>query len=152
MRSKRGQFVGSALKYRAGSGTTIQIRRSLAGQMSITYLQGWPAKVWPTKARRHSFFDVALTVVHYLLQASKTDTNSIGMNVSDMTVNKPLIAIEKGPQLFRASTSADRKAQRILINFYSVRDDGRSHLIMQIASSNWTILGNGQKTGDVLPT
>ncbi len=50
------------------------------------------------------------------------------MDVSDMTVNKPLVAIEKSPQLFRASASADWKARRVLINFYSVNSDGKKTL------------------------
>ncbi|KAF6227265.1 hypothetical protein HO133_008708 [Letharia lupina] len=71
------------------------------------------------------YADIALTVADYLLQAAKTDTKGIGMDVSDMTVNKPLIATGNGPQLVRASASADWNARRVLINFYSVTGDGK---------------------------
>ena len=47
------------------------------------------------------------------------------MDVSDTTVNKPLIATGNGPQLVRASASADWNARRVLINFYSVTGDGK---------------------------
>ncbi|KAF6235872.1 hypothetical protein HO173_006068 [Letharia columbiana] len=70
------------------------------------------------------YADIALTVADYLLQAAKTDTKGIGMDVSDMTVNKPLIATGNGPQLVRASASADWNARRVLIDFYSVTGDG----------------------------
>lgn len=50
------------------------------------------------------------------------------MDVSDMTVNKPLIASENKPQLFRASASADWKARRVLIDFYSVGTDGKKSI------------------------
>ena len=46
------------------------------------------------------------------------------MNVSDMTVSKPLIASGQGRQLFRASGSADWKIQLVKILFYSVTPDG----------------------------
>ena len=66
-----------------------------------------------------------MTVADYLLQATKIDTKGIGMDVSDMTVNKPLIATGNGPQLFRASASADWNARRVLIDFYSVTAHGK---------------------------
>ena len=47
------------------------------------------------------------------------------MNVADMTVYKPLVATGNGPQLFRASASADWNAQRLSINFYSVDGAGK---------------------------
>ncbi len=47
------------------------------------------------------------------------------MNVSEMTVSKPLIASGNGPQLFRASASADWDARRLFMNFYSVTADGK---------------------------
>ena len=50
------------------------------------------------------------------------------MDVSDMAVNKPLIASGHAPQLFRASASADWKDRRALINFYSVNATGKKTL------------------------
>lgn len=47
------------------------------------------------------------------------------MDVSEMAVNKPLIATGSGPQLFRASASADWNARRLSMNFYSVMADGK---------------------------
>ena len=47
------------------------------------------------------------------------------MDVSNMKVNKPLIATGSGPQLFRASASADWTMRRVLISFYSVTTDGK---------------------------
>ena len=48
--------------------------------------------------------------------------------MSDMTVNKPLIASGKSPQLFRASASADWKACRVSIDLYSVSADGKKSI------------------------
>ena len=47
------------------------------------------------------------------------------MDVSNMKVNKPLIATGNGPQLFRTSASADWKTRCVLINIYSVTIDGK---------------------------
>lgn len=47
------------------------------------------------------------------------------MDVSNMKVDKPLIATGNGPQLFRASASSDWNARRVLIDFYSVTIDGK---------------------------
>ena len=47
------------------------------------------------------------------------------MTVSDMVVEKPLIATGKGPQLFRASASADWKFHQVTIHIYSVTTDGK---------------------------
>lgn len=47
------------------------------------------------------------------------------MDVSNMNIKKPLIASGNGPQLFRASASADWNARCVLINFYSVTTDGK---------------------------
>ena len=47
------------------------------------------------------------------------------MDVSEMTVIKPLIAAGNGPQLLRASASADWHTRRVLIKFYSFTANGK---------------------------
>lgn len=71
------------------------------------------------------YADIALTVADHLYKTAGTDAKEIGMNVSDMNVKKPLIVTGNGPQLFRASASADWNVQRVLIDFYSVIADGK---------------------------
>ncbi|KAL8714640.1 MAG: hypothetical protein Q9220_001589 [cf. Caloplaca sp. 1 TL-2023] len=71
------------------------------------------------------YADIALTITDHLLQASEMDTTTTGMNVSGMTVTKPLIATGNGPQLFRASGSADWSARKVEIKLYSVTSEGK---------------------------
>lgn len=47
------------------------------------------------------------------------------MAVSNMVVDKPLIATGKEPQLFQVSASADWKSRNVTIRFYSVTADGK---------------------------
>lgn len=63
------------------------------------------------------------------------------MAVSDMLVEKPLIATGKGPQLFRASASADWKSRQVTMHIYSVTAEGRkttdhAHCKINYASSS----------------
>lgn len=69
--------------------------------------------------------DVALTLGDYLLKESKKSTAALGMAVSDMVVEKPLIATGKAPQLFRASASADWKSMQADILIFSVTPEGK---------------------------
>ncbi|KAF4634248.1 hypothetical protein G7Y89_g3862 [Cudoniella acicularis] len=71
------------------------------------------------------YADVALTIADYLFRVRYENTKETGMNVSDMNVMKPLIATGGGPQLFRASASANWTTQRISINIYSITADGK---------------------------
>lgn len=68
---------------------------------------------------------MALTIGDYLLKAHEADTESVGMNVSEMTVTKPLIATGTGPQLLRVSGSADWNSRLLTLSFYSVTADGK---------------------------
>lgn len=68
---------------------------------------------------------MALTVGDYLLKISNQNTEGIGMAISNMVVDKSLLANEKGAQLFRAAASADWKSRQVTMNFYSVTTDGK---------------------------
>lgn len=46
------------------------------------------------------------------------------MNLSDTTVTRPVFGTGNGPQLFRASASADGKGQSVALHFYSASADG----------------------------
>jgi naphtho-gamma-pyrone polyketide synthase len=74
--------------------------------------------------------DVALTLGDYLFKdylskEPKKITADCGMAVSDMVVEKPLIATGKGPQLFRASASADWKFMQADVHIFSVTPEGK---------------------------
>ena len=69
--------------------------------------------------------DVALTIGDYLLKASKQQTDNVAMAVSNMSVEKPLIATGNGPQLFRASATAEWTAKQVAIAIYSVTAEGK---------------------------
>lgn len=69
--------------------------------------------------------DVALTVADYLAKASKQHTENTAMAVSNMVVENPLIGSDKGPQLFRASATADWKAREARVHIYSVNQNGQ---------------------------
>ncbi len=63
------------------------------------------------------------------------------MAVSDMVVEKPLIATGKGAQLFRASASADWKSYQVTIYIYSVTAEGKkttdhAHCVVNYASQD----------------
>lgn len=68
---------------------------------------------------------MALTIGEYLLKATAAHDESTGVDVADMKVEKPLIATGNGPQLFRASASADWSAQKASVHFYSVNTEGK---------------------------
>ena len=69
--------------------------------------------------------DIALTLSDYLLKASNKETEGVGLEVSNMVVEKPLVAHGKGTQLFRASASADWKTNKVIIEIYSVTTEGK---------------------------
>lgn len=66
-----------------------------------------------------------MTIGDYLLAISDKQSDSVSMAVSDMVVEKPLIATGKGAQLFRASASADWKSRQVTIQIYSVTAAGK---------------------------
>lgn len=68
---------------------------------------------------------MALTMGDYLLKANAVHDHLSGLDVAEMKVEKPLIAVGKGPQLFRASASADWSKEAVVINFYSINSVGK---------------------------
>ncbi|KAK4692542.1 hypothetical protein P7C71_g4683, partial [Lecanoromycetidae sp. Uapishka_2] len=71
------------------------------------------------------YADIALTIGDHLLHISEKKLDGVSMAVSDMVVEKPLIATGKGAQLFRASASADWKSRQVTIHIYSVTAEGK---------------------------
>ena len=71
------------------------------------------------------YADIALTIADYLLQAIGKPKQGVGMDVSTMTVQKPLIAAASGPQLFRVSASADWSSGVVSLSFYTLSADGK---------------------------
>ena len=55
----------------------------------------------------------------------KSGKKHAAMNISDMVIEKPLIAKKEGTQLLRASVQADWVCGHLVINFYSVTEKGQ---------------------------
>ncbi|KFY68272.1 hypothetical protein V496_01192 [Pseudogymnoascus sp. VKM F-4515 (FW-2607)] len=71
------------------------------------------------------YADVAMTIANYMMKAIDMQGSEIGLDVGDMKVDKPLIALPAGnPQLFRVSGSAKWASKTISLAFYSVNDQG----------------------------
>ena len=68
---------------------------------------------------------MALTVADYVHKQLHLDSGKGDLNVCNMKVEKPLIAQEDGPQLFRVSGTYDASAQKIKFDFYSVTSEGK---------------------------
>ena len=68
---------------------------------------------------------MALTVADYVHKQLHLDSGKADLNVCHMKVEKPLIAQEDGPQLFRVSGTFDPNAQKIKFDFYSVTAEGK---------------------------
>lgn len=68
---------------------------------------------------------MALTVADYVHKQLHLDSKKGDLNVCHMKVEKPLIAEEDGPQLFRVCGTYDANAQKINFEFYSVTSEGK---------------------------
>ena len=68
---------------------------------------------------------MALTVADYVHKQLHLDSGKGDLNVCNMKVEKPLIAQEDGPQLFRVGGIYDANAQKINFDFYSVTSEGK---------------------------
>ncbi|OBT76080.1 Type I Iterative Polyketide synthase (PKS) [Pseudogymnoascus sp. 05NY08] len=71
------------------------------------------------------YADIAMTIANYMMKAINMQGGEIGLDVGDMKVDKPLIALQAGnPQLFRVSGLANWALKTISLVFYSVNDQG----------------------------
>lgn len=71
------------------------------------------------------YADIALTIANYMMKAIKMQGSEIGLDVGDMKVDKPLIALPAGnPQLFRVSGLANWALNIVSLAFYSVNGRG----------------------------
>ncbi|KFY01909.1 hypothetical protein O988_02453 [Pseudogymnoascus sp. VKM F-3808] len=71
------------------------------------------------------YADIALTLANYMMKAVNMQGSEIGLDVADMKVDKPLIALAAGdPQLFRVSASANWASKTISLAFYSINGQG----------------------------
>jgi naphtho-gamma-pyrone polyketide synthase len=67
-----------------------------------------------------------MTMVNYMLKTNHMQGDEVGLDVRNMKVKKPLIAIPGGNvQLLRISASADWSSKAISLAFYSVNGQGR---------------------------
>jgi naphtho-gamma-pyrone polyketide synthase len=60
-----------------------------------------------------------------LIENYNPELRGSGLDVCDMAVPKPLIAKSEGPQLFRATATADWTEKKAIIQIYSVNSDGK---------------------------
>lgn len=68
---------------------------------------------------------MALTIADYFYKQLNPEAPKIDLNACNMKVEKPLIAQEDGPQLFRVSGAYDGSAKRIDFSFFSVTSEGK---------------------------
>ena len=68
---------------------------------------------------------MALTIADYIWNQLHPNGEHIDMNVCDMKVEKPLIASEDGPQMFRISGIYEAVGNRIDFDFFSVDSNGK---------------------------
>jgi naphtho-gamma-pyrone polyketide synthase len=67
-----------------------------------------------------------MTMVKYMLKANSQDSDSVGLNIGDMKIERPLIAQPTASeQLFRVSAAADWTKAVVSLAFYSVNAQGR---------------------------
>jgi naphtho-gamma-pyrone polyketide synthase len=67
-----------------------------------------------------------MAMADYMLKANKMPTDTTGLDVRTMKVDRPLIATPNGgPQLFRVSASADWPKGMISLAFYSINAQGK---------------------------
>ncbi|KAL2012344.1 hypothetical protein VTN00DRAFT_5062 [Thermoascus crustaceus] len=89
------------------------------------------------------YADIAFTMTNYMLKKNNMQSDTTGLDVADMKVEKPLIALpNSGTQLLRASASADWSSKVVSIAFYSKDAQGRetTHATCQVritANQTW---------------
>lgn len=66
-----------------------------------------------------------MTLGDYLLKESGKASPNLGLAVSEMTIDKPLIATGKGQQLYHASATADWKTMQTEVKIFSVNANGK---------------------------
>ncbi|KAL1970787.1 hypothetical protein VTN77DRAFT_2621 [Rasamsonia byssochlamydoides] len=71
------------------------------------------------------YADIAQTLGEYLIENFKPELKGSGLDICNMTVPKPLIAKNVGPQLFRAAATADWNEKCASVQVYSVNTNGK---------------------------
>lgn len=71
------------------------------------------------------YADIAQTLGEYLIETFRPELRGSGLDVCNMTVPKPLILNNAGPQLFRASATANWNEKSATFQLYSVNSDGK---------------------------
>ena len=66
-----------------------------------------------------------MTIANYMLKSNKVQSHNSGIDVADMKVERPLIAISNSAQILRVSASAEWATNVILLTFYSINAQGR---------------------------
>ena len=66
-----------------------------------------------------------MTIAKYMLKEDNAQSRAIGVDVADIKVGRPLIAISYNPQLLRVSASAKWSANIISLIFYSINAQGK---------------------------
>src|SRR5436305_9662925 len=85
-----------------------------------------------------------MTVVNHMLRTNNMQSDTTGIDVGGMKVERPLIAVpNSGAQLLRVSASADWSTAVVSLAFYSVNAQGRKiadHATCQVritANQTW---------------
>lgn len=67
-----------------------------------------------------------MSIADYMLKKANMQSDNIGLDVGDMQIDQPLIALPAGNvQLIRISASADWKSNTIALSLYSVSSQGK---------------------------
>ena len=66
-----------------------------------------------------------MTVANYMLKAESMEREITGIDVADMKVERPLIAVSSSAQLLRVSATAKWSTNIISLTFYSVNTQGK---------------------------
>ena len=66
-----------------------------------------------------------MTMADYMLKSKNLRSDKPGLNVADMKVERPLIAVVGSAQLLRVSASADWSTNVVQLAFYSINGQGR---------------------------
>lgn len=94
---------------------------------------------------------MAMSVADYLLKAKNKRSDSAGLDVAEVKVEKPLIATaDRGSQLLRVSASADWSTNVVSISLYSATAEGKKladHATCQVRiTENQTWLDDWKRT------
>ena len=66
------------------------------------------------------YADMALTIADYVYKQLNPESKPVGLNACHMKVEKPLIATNEGPQMFRVAGRYDKTTEKVDFEFYSV--------------------------------